>query len=325
MTIDIFPISQKSSRSTDKEMEFLIGGIAACGAGFFTNPLEVVKTRMQLQGELQARGQHAIHYRNSFHAIKTIVKTDGVLAIQNGLVPALWYQLVMNGIRLGSYQTMLNVGITKDKHGNVSFPKSIIAGACAGCMGASIGSPFYMIKTHMQSKAAKEIAVGHQHPHESMLHGLRSVFQSYGFTGLWRGVSAAIPRVMVGSATQLSSFTKSKEYLTKRQIFPVNSWLNTFGATICSAFTVTMCMTPFDVVSTRMYNQGIDKHGNGLHYKNVVDCFVKIFRTEGLWGFYKGWGPSFLRLGPHTVLSLTIWDRLTVFHKNFQMNKVIKS
>lgn len=83
--------------------------------------------------------------RNSFHAIKTIVKTDGVLAIQSGLVPALWYQLVMNGIRLGSYQTMLNVGITKDKHGNVSFPKSIIAGACAGCMGASIGSPFYMV------------------------------------------------------------------------------------------------------------------------------------------------------------------------------------
>lgn len=63
VTIDIFPFSQKSSRSTDKEMEFLIGGIAACGAGFFTNPLEVVKTRMQLQGELQARGQHAIHYR----------------------------------------------------------------------------------------------------------------------------------------------------------------------------------------------------------------------------------------------------------------------
>lgn len=83
--------------------------------------------------------------RNSFHAIKTIMKTDGILAIQSGLVPALWYQLVMNGIRLGSYQTMLNVGLTKDKHGNFSFPKSIIAGACAGCMGASIGSPFYMV------------------------------------------------------------------------------------------------------------------------------------------------------------------------------------
>ncbi|XP_022339486.2 solute carrier family 25 member 35-like [Crassostrea virginica] len=299
-------------------MEFLIGGLAACGAGFFTNPLEVVKTRMQLQGELQARGQHAIYYRNSFHAIKTIIKTDGILAIQNGLVPALWYQLVMNGIRLGSYQIMMNVGLTKDKDGNLSFPKSIAAGALAGSMGASIGSPFYMIKTHMQSKAAQEIAVGHQHPHESMFHGMKSVFHDHGFTGLWRGVSAAIPRVMVGSATQLSSFSTSKQYIAKSKIFHTDSWLNTFSATVCSAFTVTMCMTPFDVVSTRMYNQGVDKLGNGLHYKNVVDCFLKIFNTEGLWGFYKGWGPSFLRLGPHTVLSLMIWDRLRVFYMSFQ-------
>lgn len=40
--------------------EFLIGGLATCGAGFFTNPLEVVKTRMQLQGELRAHGQYAV-------------------------------------------------------------------------------------------------------------------------------------------------------------------------------------------------------------------------------------------------------------------------
>ena len=34
-------------------VEFLLGGLATCGAGLFTNPLEVVKTRMQLQGELK--------------------------------------------------------------------------------------------------------------------------------------------------------------------------------------------------------------------------------------------------------------------------------
>lgn len=44
-------------------MELLLGGIAAVGAGCFTNPLEVVKIRMQLQGELQSRGKYTIHYR----------------------------------------------------------------------------------------------------------------------------------------------------------------------------------------------------------------------------------------------------------------------
>ena len=33
--------------------ECLTGGLAACCACVFSNPLEVVKTRMQLQGELQ--------------------------------------------------------------------------------------------------------------------------------------------------------------------------------------------------------------------------------------------------------------------------------
>lgn len=33
-------------------MDFLVGGAAGVGAGFFSNPFDVVKTRMQLQGEL---------------------------------------------------------------------------------------------------------------------------------------------------------------------------------------------------------------------------------------------------------------------------------
>lgn len=34
-------------------VECVTGGLAASGATLFSNPLEVVKTRMQLQGELQ--------------------------------------------------------------------------------------------------------------------------------------------------------------------------------------------------------------------------------------------------------------------------------
>lgn len=34
---------------------FTAGALAACGAVTFTNPMEVVKTRLQLQGELQAK------------------------------------------------------------------------------------------------------------------------------------------------------------------------------------------------------------------------------------------------------------------------------
>jgi solute carrier family 25 protein 34/35 len=44
-------------------MDLLLGGTAAGAAGAICNPLEVIKIRMQLQGELQARGKYFIHYR----------------------------------------------------------------------------------------------------------------------------------------------------------------------------------------------------------------------------------------------------------------------
>lgn len=126
-------------------IEFILAGFAGCGAGIFTNPLEVIKTRMQLQGELKARGQHAVFYKNSLHAAYAIAKSDGILALQSGLVPGLWYQFVMNGFRLGSYQIFVNLGFTDDKDGNYSFTRRVLAGAIAGVIGTAIGSPLYLV------------------------------------------------------------------------------------------------------------------------------------------------------------------------------------
>lgn len=55
----------------------------------------------QQKGELKGKGTYQLHYRNVFHAAWTIARTDGVLALQKGLGPALVYQFVMNGVRLG--------------------------------------------------------------------------------------------------------------------------------------------------------------------------------------------------------------------------------
>jgi solute carrier family 25 protein 34/35 len=44
-------------------MEYMIAGTAGAVAGAICNPLEVIKIRMQLQGELQARGKYFVHYR----------------------------------------------------------------------------------------------------------------------------------------------------------------------------------------------------------------------------------------------------------------------
>lgn len=125
-------------------MDFVLSGISACGACFFTNPLEVVKTRMQLQGELKTRGTYQVYYRNVFHAFYTIGKVDGIAGLQKGLAPGLVYQFFMNGVRLGSYAIIESSGYIHTD-GKVSAAKSIVAGAVAGVVGAYIGSPIYLV------------------------------------------------------------------------------------------------------------------------------------------------------------------------------------
>ena len=49
----------------------------------------------------------------------------------------------------------------------------------------------------------------------------------------------------------------------------------------CTPLVETAGMNPFDVISTRIYNQPV-VNNRGHLYSGVVDCAVKIVRTEGL-------------------------------------------
>ncbi|XP_040857258.1 solute carrier family 25 member 35 isoform X2 [Ochotona curzoniae] len=275
-------------------MDFLMSGLAGCGACVFTNPLEVVKTRMQLQGELQAPGSYKRHYRNVFHAFFTIGKVDGLAALQKGLAPALLYQFLMNGIRLGTYGVVEARGYLHTAEGNLSPPRSLVAGALAGVMGAYLGSPIYM----------------------GMFQALAEIGQKHGLVGLWRGALGGLPRVIIGSSTQLCTFSSTKDLMSQWEIFPPQSWKVALAAAMVSGIAVVLAMTPFDVACTRLYNQPTDAQGKGLMYRGILDALLQTARTEGLFGMYKGIGASYFRIGPHTILSLFFWDQLrSLYHK----------
>lgn len=105
----------------EKKGMFLINlvaaGVATSGACIFSNPMEVVKTRMQLQGELERSGSAtttsgvrapapSVRYRSFVHGFYTICRTEGLAGIQRGLVPGMTYQWFMNAPRLGLFEPL---------------------------------------------------------------------------------------------------------------------------------------------------------------------------------------------------------------------------
>lgn len=53
---------------------------------------------------------------------------------------------------------------------------------------------------------------------QGMIHALAAIYREHGILGLWRGSSAAVPRVSVGSAAQLSTFSSAKELVIDLQV-----------------------------------------------------------------------------------------------------------
>lgn len=152
---------------------------------------------------------------------------------------------------------------------------------------------------------------------------------------MFRGGSSAIPRAFVGSTSQLTSFAYCKEFMRKYDVLTDSPLLMTFTASMVGGVAISLMMTPFDLVSTRLYNQGkyfqfvsnyvdqkqflgVDKFGKGLLYSGYIDCVFKIWKTEGFLGFYKGLGPSYFRLGPHTVLCLVFWDEFKELYSRYK-------
>lgn len=208
--------------------------------------------------------------------------------MQRGLIPAYYYQIILNGFRLGMYDSI------KQKCQEL-LPKQdlapmVIAGFTSGVLGAFMASPFFLIKTRMQSftKSTKSVGYQHEYVDRGVLYSIKHIYRLENISGLFRGVDASMARTGVGSMVQLPSYE-----IIKRNLSDMLSGTQLhFASSLLTSLLVCLAMNPFDVLMTRMYNQQ-----NANTYSSVLDCFKKTYRTEGVVAFYKGFSAHYLRIG----------------------------
>lgn len=237
----------------------------------------------------------------------TITVNEGLRGIQKGLFLAYPYTIVMNGTRLGSYEPLKRAYSDVTGYSSQNILIGMLAGMTAGAVGSVIANPFYIAKTRTQSYSPMH-PVGHQHAYTGPLHALRSIYQMGGLKELFQGTKASVTRMCVASPVQLVSYDFSKR--------TVMSWGVKEGlhvqvlSSIIAGGLLVLALNPFDVVTTRMYNQKYE-NGRGTLYSGMGDCFVKILRTEGFFGLYKGLVPHYARIAPHTIILLVLFEQIS--------------
>lgn len=213
--------------------------------------------------------------------------------------------MLLNGCRLGFYEpirTHANSLVLTRSFSNSHDPAStslqnlpinIFAGASSGIIGAMLGSPFFLVKTRLQSYSPF-LPVGTQHKYTSAWDGLRTIYTTEGVKGIYRGVGPAMVRTGFGSSVQLPTYFFAKRRLQRHLAMEEGPALHLMSSA-CSGFVVCCVMHPPDTVMSRMYNQ------TGNLYSGAFDCLFRTIKTEGPLAVYKGFFAHLARILPHTV------------------------
>lgn len=286
----------------------LYGGTASCVAETFTMPVDVVKTRLQMDG---AGGQKL--YRGPLDCAVRLVKAEGPSSLFKGLPPALLRQSTYGSLRYGLY------GPIRDSFGveagtpktDIPIWKKILAGGTAGALASAVANPTDLIKIRLQTDGQLKSTDGVSLPkkYSGMRHAFVSIVRQEGVLGLWKGTTATAARATVLAATELATYDEIKGRLLDSPYFE-EGLMCTISTAAFSGLLATIASSPFDVVKSRFMGQPLNADGTGRFYSGIVQCFAKSIQSEGVMSLYNGFWPNFGRVVPRVVIVFIVMENL---------------
>lgn len=297
-----------SQTQIPKKANFLLGGLAGMGATSVVQPLDLVKTRMQLAGE-GAKGAQ----RNTLSTLFGVIRSEGFFALYNGLSAALLRQATYTTTRLGVY-TSLSDMYTSSAGSPPNLLTKIGIGMMAGATGAMVGTPAEISLIRMTADG--RLPAEQRRGYKNVFNALMRISREEGVLTLWRGCGPTVIRAMVVNAAQLASYSQAKQMLLATSYFEDNIKCH-FTASMISGLITTIASMPADIAKTRIQNMKIID--GKPEYRGTLDVFLKVSRTEGFFSLWKGFTPYYSRLGPHTVLTFIFLEQLKALYIRTQM------
>ncbi len=156
-------ISQGENSRFGSERYAIAGLSSGFVSSFLLHPLDVVNTRFQAHdGKMTTLPK----YRNTGHALISIARSDGVLALYAGLAPNLVGQSLSWGCFFWTHANLKAIlrGIKDDEYEknndglyrpHLSFAERFSCSAGAGMVTATVTQPIWVVKTRLQLQTSK--------------------------------------------------------------------------------------------------------------------------------------------------------------------------
>ncbi|KAJ5420240.1 hypothetical protein N7465_002759 [Penicillium sp. CMV-2018d] len=292
--------------------QFAAGAVAGVSEILIMYPLDVLKTRIQLQTGPPVPGVD--HYNGMFDCFRKIVKNEGASRLYRGISAPILMEAPKRATKFAAndswgafYRNLF--GVDKQTQGLAT-----LTGATAGATEAFVVVPFELVKIRLQDKAQA-------HKYNGMFDVVKKIVAAEGPLAMYNGLESTMWRHVLWNAGYFGCIFQVRAQLPA--VEPGNKNQQTRNDLIAGSvggITGTILNTPMDVVKSRIQNTS-KVPGQVAKYNWAWPALGTVMKEEGFAALYKGFTPKVLRLGPGGGILLVVYTGVMDFFRNMRDQK----
>ncbi|XP_060735940.1 mitochondrial 2-oxodicarboxylate carrier isoform X1 [Tachysurus vachellii] len=274
--------------------QIIAGGSAGLVEICLMHPLDVVKTRFQIQRGIGDPNS----YKGLGDCFRTIFHKEGMYGFYKGILPPILAETPKRAVKFFTFEQYKNLlSYTTISQGLALS----LAGLGSGLTEALVVNPFEVVKVSLQAN---------RHSFKvqpSTFSQARMIINSDGFglRGLNKGLTSTLGRHGIFNMIYFGFYFNVKDNLPASKD-PRLEFMRKFTIGLVSG-TISSCVNiPFDVAKSRI--QGPQPVPGEIKYRTCFQTMTLVYREEGCLALYKGLIPKIMRLGPGGAVMLLVYE-----------------
>lgn len=294
-------------------------------------PLEVIKTRMQIQvrtllclspaSSFQLQGGRGVNHFG-LSSLLFVAKQEGLKGLYRGYSVTAFCSPMFNAMYFPMYEGF-------KKHFRESFELEEGSFRLYGCSAVASGlisnvitNPFWMVRTRMQAETFRSMCEQNYRSKYSLnlFKNIWLIWQREGFFTLYNGLSASMLGVM-HPLIYFPLYEKSKIYFKEHwdganpDPHHLSSQYILVSTVVCKGITSAMTY-PHEVLRARMQDVRLYERSRKVGF---FECAGMIWREKGLLSFYDGFVVNLMRISPSYAITFVLYEKFSVeIHRAFQ-------
>ncbi|KAJ5286026.1 hypothetical protein N7524_001332 [Penicillium chrysogenum] len=289
--------------------QFAAGAVAGVSEILVMYPLDVLKTRIQLQTGAPVPGVD--HYNGMFDCFRKIVKNEGASRLYRGISAPILMEAPKRATKFAAndswgafYRNLF--GVEKQTQSLAT-----LTGATAGATEAFVVVPFELVKIRLQDKAQA-------HKYNGMFDVVKKIVAAEGPLAMYNGLESTMWRHVLWNAGYFGCIFQVRAQLPAVEPGNKNQQMrNDLIAGSIGGTTGTILNTPMDVVKSRIQNT-TKVPGQVAKYNWAWPALGTVMKEEGFSALYKGFTPKVLRLGPGGGILLVVYTGVMDFFRKMR-------